>query len=271
MKTRDVLHKKLKQKYKEPSKPILMDLPIIDDTWTWATMDQLTTHEPNAITDGPFGSNLKTEHYREAGPRVIRLQNIGDGIFFDEYAHISPEHFEKLNKHCIFSGDVAIAALGDPVPRACIIPPHVGPAIVKADCIRFKPHPDLADCSYVRYALNDQATRRRMTEVVHGVGRARLNLAEIKAISISLPPLVEQEEIVRRVETLLRLADSIEKRVTVATSRANKLTQAILGKAFRGELVPTEAELARREERSYEPASALLARIKAKDQGLLRA
>jgi type I restriction enzyme S subunit len=82
---------------------------------------------------------------------------------------------------------------------------------------------------------------------------------------------VEQEEIVRRVETLLRLADSIEKRVTVATSRANKLTQAILGKAFRGELVPTEAELARREERSYEPASALLARIKAKDQGLLRA
>lgn len=44
--------------------------------------------------------------------------------------------------------------------------------------------------------------------------------------------------------------------------RAEKLTQAILAKAFRGELVPTEAELARREGRSYESASALLARIK---------
>jgi type I restriction enzyme S subunit len=36
-----------------------------------------------------------------------------------------------------------------------------------------------------------------------------------------------------------------------------------LAKAFRGELVPTEAELARREGRTYEPASALLERIKA--------
>ncbi|MGB9242422.1 MAG: aldo/keto reductase [Candidatus Acidiferrales bacterium] len=42
----------------------------------------------------------------------------------------------------------------------------------------------------------------------------------------------------------------------------DKLTQAILAKAFRGELVPTEAELARREGRSYEPASAPLARIR---------
>jgi type I restriction enzyme S subunit len=35
----------------------------------------------------------------------------------------------------------------------------------------------------------------------------------------------------------------------------------VLAKAYRGELVPTEAELARRENRSYEPASELLARI----------
>ena len=54
----------------------------------------------------------------------------------------------------------------------------------------------------------------------------------------------------------------IEKRVEAATKRSDKLTQAILAKAFRGELVPTEAELARREGRDYEPASVLLARIK---------
>jgi hypothetical protein len=47
-----------------------------------------------------------------------------------------------------------------------------------------------------------------------------------------------------------------------ATARAEKLTQAILTKAFRGELIHTEAELARRERRSYESASDLLARIK---------
>jgi hypothetical protein len=56
--------------------------------------------------------------------------------------------------------------------------------------------------------------------------------------------------------------DAIEKRVEAATLRAERLTQAILAKAFRGELVPTEAELARREGREYEPASVLLERIR---------
>ena len=59
------------------------------------------------------------------------------------------------------------------------------------------------------------------------------------------------------------LADTIEGRVQVGTQRADKLTQATLAKAFRGELVPTEAELARQEARDYEPASVLLERIRA--------
>jgi type I restriction enzyme S subunit len=74
--------------------------------------------------------------------------------------------------------------------------------------------------------------------------------------------LEEQREIVRRVEALFDLADRIEAKIRAATARADRLTQAILAKAFRGELVPTEAELAAREGRDYEPASALLARIR---------
>jgi len=85
----------------------------------------------------------------------------------------------------------------------------------------------------------------------------------IKNLPTVLPPLAEQQEIVRRVEALFKLADSIEKRVAAASVRAEKLTQSILAKAFRGELIPTEAELARREGRSYEPASTLLTHIKA--------
>jgi hypothetical protein len=58
-------------------------------------------------------------------------------------------------------------------------------------------------------------------------------------------------------------ADGIKTRVAAATARADKLPQAILAKAFRGEQVPTEAKLAPKEGRDYEPASALLARIRA--------
>jgi type I restriction enzyme S subunit len=79
-----------------------------------------------------------------------------------------------------------------------------------------------------------------------------------------LAPLEEQKEMVSRIEALFKLADQIERRVAAARERAERLTQVILAKAFRrGELLATEAELARLEGRHYEPASVLLAKIKA--------
>jgi type I restriction enzyme S subunit len=246
-------------------------LPDIPDTWTWTTIGALAAPEKNSITDGPFGSNLKTEHYTESGPRVIRLQNISDYRFIDLEAHISADHFNTLSKHQIQAGDVAIACLGDPVPRACVIPESIGPAIVKADCIRFKPDATLTNTNYICYVLNDSATRSRMSEIVHGVGRSRLNLQQIKSIPVPLPPLSEQLEIVRRVETLLCLGEDVERQVAFAAKRNKSLAQSILAKAFRGELVPTEAELARREGREYEPASVLLERIKSQQDSPVEA
>ena len=128
-----------KQKYKEPQPPDTSDLPALPDGWVWASIDQLAAPERNSITDGPFGSNLKTAHYTDAGPRVVRLENIGEAKFIDIETHIDLAHFSKLSKHQIFPNDIVIASLGQPLPRACLVPSDLGPAIVKADCIRFNP------------------------------------------------------------------------------------------------------------------------------------
>ncbi len=94
-------------------------------------------------------------------------------------------------------------------------------------------------------------------------GNQRISIGSNPAQCAPVRPLPEQHEIVRRVEALFRLADAIEKPVAGAMARADKLTQAILAKAFRGQLVHTEAELARDEGRDYESASVLLERIRA--------
>ena len=65
----------------------------------------------------------------------------------------------------------------------------------------------------------------------------------------------------------MALADAIEKRVAATTTRAEKLPQAILTKAFSGELVSTEAQLARAEGREYEPVEFLLERIRQERPG----
>jgi type I restriction enzyme S subunit len=92
---------------------------------------------------------------------------------------------------------------------------------------------------------------------------AYLNKENCNSVPLALPSLSEQQEIVRRVGELFALADQIETRLADARQMADQLTQAVLAKAFRGELVPTEAELARREYRTYESAADLLARIRA--------
>jgi type I restriction enzyme S subunit len=100
-------------------------------------------------------------------------------------------------------------------------------------------------------------------EASAGGVQPNLSLGMIRGIRVPLPPISEQQEILRQVEALFSLADAIERRVAAAAARADALTQSILAKAFRGELVPTEAEQAHAEGRDYESADALLARIQA--------
>lgn len=73
------------------------------------------------------------------------------------------------------------------------------------------------------------------------------------SMHVALPPIEEQEEIVSRVESLFALLDTVEKQYLAATQQTNKLTQSILAKAFRGELVPQDP--------NHEPANKLLKRI----------
>ena len=243
----------IRKKYVEPAVPETDGLPELPVGWCWATVQQLAADEPNSITDGPFGSNLKTEHYTSTGPRVIRLQNIGDGEFHDEQAHISQQHFERLRRHEVFANDLVIAGLGETLPRACIIPSFVGPAIVKADCIRFKPHEELADVRYLNAALNSEVLKKVAARIVHGVGRPRMNQQEIRSLSVPLPPLVEQHRIAAEVERRLSVVVELEATVAVNLARAGRLRQAVLKRAFEGRLVAQGA--------SDEPTGVLLARI----------
>ncbi|MBT8223954.1 MAG: hypothetical protein HKP61_06740 [Dactylosporangium sp.] len=183
-----------------------MELP---PGWAWSILEEVLAAEPRAITDGPFGSNLKSVHYTDKGARVLRLQNVGDGVFRDERAYISLEHFETLNKHEAEEGDLIIASLGEVLPRAAVVPKLGGPAIVKADVIRARIH-KLVSTKWILYALLSPQIRSYTASRIKGVGRPRLGLGEIRGLPIPLPPLNEQLRIVECLEEHLSRVDSAE-------------------------------------------------------------
>jgi type I restriction enzyme S subunit len=94
-----------------------------------------------------------------------------------------------------------------------------------------------------------------------GTTMSNLNLEILGRVPVFLSSFTEQKEIVSRVHKMFALADRIEARFEEGRKRVDSITQAILSKAFRGELVPTEFELAKAEGRSFESAEELLERI----------
>jgi len=196
--------------------------------WDLVSLNDLQADVPRAITDGPFGSNLTTAHYTDEGPRVVRLQNIGDGRFVDAHAHISEQHFESLRAHEVLAGDLLVASLGDDPPQACLAPSALGPAIVKADCIRVRLAPSV-DSRWVMYALQTPAVRRWASERMYGVGRPRLGLKTIRAIPIPLPPLEEQQRIVEILEDHLSRLDAATSSLSRTRRRLDRFKASALG------------------------------------------
>jgi type I restriction enzyme S subunit len=167
---------------------------------------------------------------------------------------------DEYKRSTLRAGDVLLSIRGT-AGRICRVPSALDGANITQDTARIAVHPQIS-ADYVEIYLRCQSVQRRLEAAMKGVAVRGVNIGDVRVLQVAVPPVDEQNEIVRRVDALFKLSDAIERRVRAATLRAERLTQAILAKAFRGELVPTEAELARREVRSYEPASVLLERIK---------
>ncbi len=209
-------------------------------SWPVVTLNDLQANEPRAITDGPFGSNLASRHYTERGPRVVRLQNIGDGHFIDARAHISEEHFASLRAHEVRAGDLLVASLGEVLPRACLAPASLGPAIVKADCIRVRLRPDV-EPRWVLYAMQRPESRRWAEDHRHGVGRPRLGLKVIRQIPIPLPLREEQRRIVDALEDHLSRLDAADGYLGTSRRRLLAMERAALARCREGALRPLDA------------------------------
>lgn len=207
--------------YKETS------LGPIPREWTVHTVSSVA----ETFIDGPFGSNLKTEHYVvDDGVRVVRLQNIQEGVYNDnDRALVSERHAKFLARHTVISGDVLIAALGEdryPVGRACTYPVNLPPAINKADCYRLRCRSELALNSYVMHFLNTPLARKHIRRFEQGVTRHRINLGNMRRVLVPLPKIDESTN--EQLLVVERLA-AVAKQIEAATMLAAKLRREKLG------------------------------------------
>jgi len=94
------------------------------------------------------------------------------------------------------------------------------------------------------------------------VNQASVSSATLAAtVPAAVPPTAEQSRIVEAIDAHLSRLDAGIASLEGVQAKLKAYRASVLKAAVEGRLVPTEAELARRESRSYEPADALLTRI----------
>ena len=242
---------------KLPLKTINSDSEL-PDSWKAVSLGSL-------ISDGPQNGLYKPASFYGRGTLIVRIDAFYDGTI-SAWSELKRLHLtkEEQTQFELRNGDILINRVNSPkfLGKAALVRELSEPCVYESNMMRLR-----LDLSQVlpNYAILYLQSFHGLSELQrnakHAVNQSSINQQDAKAVSFNLPSISEQQEIVRRVDALFALADRIEERYQGAKKQVDKLTQSILAKAFRGELVPTEAELAAREGRDYESAAQLLQRI----------
>jgi type I restriction enzyme S subunit len=214
------------------------------------------------------GRNLKSQG-RAAGPGdygVLKISAVTWGSFRPEENKALLAGDEPRPHERIRAGDLLITRANtyDLVGAVVLVARDYLNLMLPDKILRLRLKKNLVDARFLVHALRSQAVREHFENEATGTSDSMRNLSQPKmaAAPLILPPLREQSQVADAIESLLLIADTIERRVHAAAARADRLPQAILSKAFSGELVPTEADLARAEGREYETAEQLLMRVR---------
>lgn len=165
-----------------------------------------------------------------------------------------PNHSRFMLK----SGDIVISRAGSVGVSALIEEPPK--AVFASYLIRFTPLNEL-NRKYIAYFLQSPDYWNAISESAAGIALQNVNAKKLAAIQIPIAPLQEQAAIVGEVEKQFTRLDAAVAALRRVQANLKRYRAAVLKAACEGRLVPTEAELARREGRPYEPASELLRRI----------
>ena len=231
----------------------LFEIPI---GWEWVSLGQITW----SVADGP---HFSPKYVSQAdGVPFISGRNISyNGIDLSDAKYVSKEDHELFIKRTkAGTGDVLLTKGG--TTGIATVVPEMEEFSVWVHVAVLKPVPQLICSQYLRDVLSTTSAYNQSQAQTHGVGNQDLGLTRMVHIALPLPPLSEQQEIVRRVEKLFAFADQIESRLKQAQAHVDHLTQSLLAKAFRGELVPQKS--------SDVPASVLLDQLRVERESMKR-
>jgi type I restriction enzyme S subunit len=207
------------------------------------------------------GYAYKSKWYSKQGVPLLRGANIAPGkVTWDDIVRLPSHRAMDFSKYTLNAGDIVIAMdrpiISTGLKVARIQPSDAGGLLVQR-VARYVPSV-FVENDFAWYLINSQIFIDHAVTQATGSDLPHISSNDILTTPVPLPILTEQREIVHLIEKAFIWIDSLASETTSARKLLGYLDQAILAKAFRGELVPQDP--------NDEPASVLLVRIRVERQ-----
>jgi type I restriction enzyme, S subunit len=212
------------------------DISLLDElpnTWGWACVGEVSEVQ---LGGTPY---RKAGAYWGGGIPWVSSGEVANCRISNTRETISETGLANSNAKMYPAGTVLIAMIGEGKTRGQSAILDIE-ASTNQNVAGILPDVSIVKPEYVwRWALAQYEVTRA---VGRGGNQPALNGQKVRELAIPVPPLEEQEEIVSRVDGLLAAADSLLARIDAAQRDVSLSSQAVLAKAFRGELIPSTAD-----------------------------
>lgn len=196
---------------------------------------------------------------------VLRLTALRDGRIDLAERKLGQWTREEALGYLVREGDFLIARGNGSlhlVGRGGLVGPVVEEVAFPDTMIRARLRPELLAPGFLRYQWESTTVRHQIERTARTTaGIYKVNQRDLGAVQLVLAPVRQQRRIVAEIEKQFTRLDEAVATLKAVQAKLKRARASVLKAAVEGRLVPTEAELARAESRSYEPASILLERI----------
>ncbi|MFA5935266.1 MAG: restriction endonuclease subunit S [Patescibacteria group bacterium] len=172
------------------------DIGVVPADWDIKRIEELTPQgKKYGIVDGPFGSNLKTEHYRKSGIPIITSGYVTDGHFSaDEYLYVDKEKFKQEKRSAVKGGDIVMAKIGARCGASAILPKNHAEGILSGNALKISIDENRFSTFFVWQILWNLYSRGDLESIRSTGAQPALSMANLKKYQIAIPTVKAQQE-----------------------------------------------------------------------------
>lgn len=226
---------------KKPKKPIIkevkdMIVPVdeqpykLPDSWVWVRLNNLCDVKGGKRI--PKGEEFSNEKTKNVYLRVTDFDNYS--INQSKLKYISDDLAEKLKNYKISTEDLYLSIAGT-IGKVGIIPYELDKSFLTENAVKLTNLSNTTDNKFLLNCLKTNFIQNLISNSITSSGQPKLAIFRIENFFIPLPPLEEQQEIVRVLDEVLENENKV-KELLELEERIDILEKSILHKAFKGEL-----------------------------------